>query len=73
MRTFFYSLAAICAILAFSIFLYPIVTSLDRLRDGWAALITFGMMTSIVPITVALAVIPLCIAVAFDLATRDNR
>ena len=73
MRTFFYAFAAICGILAFVTFLYPIVTSLDNLRSGLGALIMLGIVTSIVPLTVALAVIPLCIAVAFDLATREHQ
>lgn len=72
MRRFFYSLAAILAIVAFTFFMVPIVTALPKLRDGLSAFITFGLISRLTPIALGLAVIPLCLALAFDMATRDD-
>lgn len=72
MRTFFYALAIFSSGLALVIFLYPIVTGLPRIKDGFAALFTLGILANIAPIALALAVIPTCLAIAYDLATRDR-
>ena len=49
----------------------PIVTALPNLRDGLRAFIAFGLISQLTPIAIGLAVIPLCLALAFDMATRD--
>lgn len=64
--------AAICRIVVFALFLFPIVTSLHNFQSGFGVLVIFGMMTSIVPSSVALALVLVCIAVAFDRCTRES-
>ena len=71
MRRFLYSLAAVLAIVSFAFFMVPIVTALPKLRDGFSAFIAFGLISQLTPIAIGLAVIPLCVAFAFDMATRD--
>lgn len=71
MRRFFYSFATVCCLIALSLFLYPILTSLPKIRDGIGAFITFGIISQLTPLAIALAVIPLCLAIAWDFATRE--
>jgi hypothetical protein len=52
--------------LSLPILLYPIFSNLNNLRDGIGAFIMLGMAISVAPFAIALAVISLCIAIAFD-------
>lgn len=70
MRVILYFLAIICGIIAFASLIQPIIAALIKGTSGLSLLITFGIVTHIAPVAIALTVIPLCIAVAFDLATR---
>jgi hypothetical protein len=66
MAKIMYMLAGSCAMFALALLLHPIFTNLDNLRDGIGALLTLGLVNSVAPLAIALAVIPLCIAIAFD-------
>ena len=57
MRTFFYALAIFCSGAALILFLYPIVTGLPKIRDGFTAIFTFGIVVNVAPVALALAVI----------------
>jgi len=72
MRTILYFIACICAIFAFALLLYPIVSSLGKFRDGFALLMTASIVSQVAPIAIALAVIPLCLAFAFDRASSTS-
>ncbi len=71
MRSFLYGLALICGLFAFALFLHPIVSNLDNLGQDFGILLVLGAANTVAPIALALAVIPLCIALAFDLFERE--
>lgn len=70
MRVILYLFAIICGILSFAALVQPLIAALLKERDGIANLMTLGIVANFAPIALALTIIPLCIAVAFDLATR---
>lgn len=69
MRLFLYGIASFCGFIALALLLFPIVTGLQNLDNGFAALFSVGLAANLAPFAVALAVIPLCIAFAFDRMT----
>jgi hypothetical protein len=66
MRLFLYTLASFCAICALIILLAPVMTGIFAGRTMFTGLLGIGMSSGISSFATALAVIPLCIAIAYD-------
>lgn len=69
MRLFLYGVATFFAFLGLLVLILPIVTTLQNLRNGLGALVLARVAMETAPLALALAVIPLCIAFAYDQMT----
>ena len=73
MRQFLYGVATFCGFIALILLIVPIIGSLGNLRggpDAIASLIVLSLSLRLAPFALALAVIPLCIAFAYDKMTE---
>jgi hypothetical protein len=69
MRLFLYTFASFCAISAFILLVAPAIAGVLGGRTLLTGLMGIGVSNGISSFATALAVIPLCIAVAFDRLT----
>jgi hypothetical protein len=69
MRNFLYAFASLCAIFAFILLLAPAVSGIAGGRSLLTGFLGISLSGGVAPFTTALAVIPLCIAFAYDRLT----
>jgi hypothetical protein len=66
---FLYGVAAFFGFVALAVLLLPILVSLQDLRNGLTGLVVAGVAVRTAPFALSLAVVPLCIAFAYDRMT----